>query len=57
MLHGKRTVVQIGRVLQYEREVHCGVSLSSSLRSQEGTSYRTATQMGGCTAVQSTAYL
>ena len=38
----RRTAVQIG-VLRYKWEVYCGVSLSSRLRSQQGT----ALQMGG----------
>ena len=36
-------MVQMGGVLRYKREVYCGVSLSSRLRSQQGT----ALQMGG----------
>ena len=40
--HGRRTAVRIGGVLQYKLEVCCGVSLSSRLRSQQGT----ALQMG-----------
>ena len=39
----KSTAVQMGGVLQYKWEVHCGVSLSSKLRNQEST----AIQMGG----------
>ena len=39
----RRTAVQIGGVLQYKLEVHCGVSLSPKLRSQQGI----ALQMGG----------
>ena len=35
--------VQMGGVLRYKLEVHCGVSLSPKLRSQRGT----ALQMGG----------
>ena len=46
--NGRRTAVQIGGVLQYKLEVHCGVSLSPKFRSQQGT----ALQMGGRTAVQ-----
>ena len=34
--NGRRTAVQMGGVLQYKWEVYCWVSLSSSLRSQEG---------------------
>ena len=41
--HGRRAAVQMGGVLQYKWEVYCWVSLSSKLRSQEGT----AIQMGG----------
>ena len=45
----RRTAVQMGGVLRYKWEVYCGVSLSSRLRSQQGT----ALQMGGgFTAVQ-----
>ena len=36
-------MAQLGGVLQYKLAVHCGVSLSSKLRSQQGA----ALQMGG----------
>ena len=45
--HLKSFVIQMGGVLQYKSEVSCGVSLSSSLRSQEGT----LIQMGGCVQI------
>ena len=41
--NGRCTAVQVGGILQYKWEVYCWVSLSSSLRSQEGP----AIQMGG----------
>ena len=41
--NGGRTAIQMGGVPQYKWEAHCGVSLSSKLRSQEST----AILMGG----------